>query len=79
MEKWKIVAIVLVIYVILLEIKNRRTRPVFKKVEEQFSELLEGRFTGNPVNRRSFMRALVRYATTRTPQATRLVLARQRA
>ena len=58
MTKWLIVLIVLVAW---LEIKNRKERPVYEQVERENAELLEGRFQGNPVLRRRFMRALVRY------------------
>lgn len=61
MSKWLIVLIVLAVWFVLMEISNRRQRPLFEKVERENAALLEGRFQSNPVLRRKFMRALVRH------------------
>ena len=64
MNKWLIALIVFAVWFVLMEISNRRQRPLFEKVEKENAELLEGRFQKNPVLRRKFMRALVRYCCT---------------
>lgn len=61
MSRWLIALLVFVVWFVLMENKNRKERPYFEKVERENPELLEGRFQGNPVLRRRFMRALVRY------------------
>lgn len=68
------VVVVLLVLFVLLNAKNRRERAVFQQVEEQNSELLEGRFR-NPVLRRRFMRALVRHCTTEGGDKLALTLA----
>ncbi|MBQ8814846.1 MAG: hypothetical protein IJZ85_10185 [Lachnospiraceae bacterium] len=61
MKGWLIGLCVAAILVVLLELKNRRERPLYQKLEESYKELLEGRFQNEPVMRRRFMRALARY------------------
>ena len=68
-----VVAVLLVLFV-LLEIKNRKERKLFRQVEAENRELLEGRFK-NPVLRRRFMRALVRYCCTEGGSKQTLILA----
>ena len=79
MSTWQIVLIVLVVWFVLLEIRNRKQRPLFKKVERENSELLDGRFQGNPVLRRRFMRALVRYCCSQGFDRTAFALAQNAA
>lgn len=64
MNKWLIVLGVLAVWFVLMEIQNRKQRPLFEKVEKENPELLDGRFQKNPVLRRKFMRALVKYCCT---------------
>ena len=61
MSAWQIVLLVIVVLFTYLEIKNRRERPYYEKLERENAALLEGRFQGSPVLRRRFMRALMRY------------------
>lgn len=63
MSKWIIAVIAIAVYVVLLEMKNRRERPFYRQLEEAYKELLEGRFEKDPVHRRRFMRSLAHYAS----------------
>jgi len=67
--------VVLLVLFVLLNMKNRKERKLFQQVEAENQELLAGRFRGNPVLRRRFMRALVRYCCTEGGSKQALILA----
>jgi len=75
MSGWLIALIVFAVLFVMMEIRNRKQRPLFEQVEKENAALLEGRFQSNPVLRRRFMRALVRYCFSDGFDQTALALA----
>ena len=66
-----IVAIFAVLFV-LLEVKNRKERPFFQKLEKLNADILEGCFVKDPVSRRRFLRGLAHFTNGRMDLAQTL-------